>query len=56
MKRWMNDEMGKAAHVGVGRLLRVDDMGNWPRKGVMQCRMKKVQKKSTAKRKDGGRT
>nr|DAT64592.1 MAG TPA: hypothetical protein [Caudoviricetes sp.] len=27
--------MGKAAHVGVGRLLRVDDMGNWPRKGVM---------------------
>lgn len=21
--------------MGVGRLLRVDDMGNWPRKGVM---------------------
>lgn len=35
-KRWMNDEMGKAAHVGVGRLLSLADLGNWPHKGVIQ--------------------
>lgn len=27
--------MGKAAHVGVGRLIPLGDLGNWPRKGVM---------------------
>lgn len=27
--------MGKAAHVDVGCLFPLDDMGNWPRKGVM---------------------
>lgn len=35
-KRWMNDEMGKAAHAGVGRLLSLADLGNWPHKGVIQ--------------------
>ena len=28
--------MGKAAHVGVGRLLSLADLGNWPHKGVIQ--------------------
>lgn len=27
--------------MAVGRLLSVDDMGNWPRKGVMPCRKRK---------------
>lgn len=31
-----NDEMGKAAHMGVGRLLSLADLGNWPHKGVIQ--------------------
>lgn len=30
-----NDEMGKEAHVGVGRLISLGDLGNWPRKGVI---------------------
>lgn len=27
--------MGKEAHVGVGRLISLGDLGNWPRKGVI---------------------
>lgn len=36
VRKRRNGEMGKAAHVGVGRLLSLADLGNWPHKGVIQ--------------------
>ena len=35
MKRWMNDEMGKAAHVGVGRLFSMDNLDGVQGRGCM---------------------
>jgi hypothetical protein len=40
-----NDKMGKAAHVDVGRLLSLADLGNWPRKGVMPMQNEKSAEK-----------
>lgn len=37
--------MGKAAHVDVGRLLSLADLGNWPRKGVMPMQNEKSAEK-----------